>query len=168
MYVVQCKTLIIFRGKDRNINKQHNIIQTRLVHLYLEFLGLAVSVFDSEVLTRGPLRTASRTCKSDAFCSVSPTHKTTPWERLPTGRTHRHVLRERVAPGVGLSVLECGQVRTSTLTTSRSHQWARCGPAKGWRVGREGLPLTRKVFLVACVHLVLSGWDKPWRPFVHM
>lgn len=100
MYVVQCKTLIIFRGKDRNINK-YNIIQTRLVYLYLELLGLAVSMFDSEVLTRGPLRTASCTCKSDAVCSVSPTHKTTPWEHLPTGRTHRHVLRERVAPGLG-------------------------------------------------------------------
>lgn len=69
-------------------------------------------------------KTASCTCKSGAFCSGSPTHKTTPWERLPTGRTHRHVLQERVAPGVGLSVLECGQVGTSTLTTSQSHQWA--------------------------------------------
>lgn len=54
MYVVQCKTLIIFRGKDRKVNKQHNRIQMRLVYLYLEFLGLAVSMFDSEVLTRGP------------------------------------------------------------------------------------------------------------------
>lgn len=156
MYVVQCKTLIIFRGKDRNINK-YNIIQTRLGYLYLELLGLAVSMFDSEVLTRGPLRTASCTCKSDAVHSVSPTHKTTPWEHLPTGRTHRHVLRERVAPGVGLSVLECGQVGTSTLTTSRSLQWARCGPAKGWGWGGKDLRwLGRYFWLLVCISCFLG------------
>lgn len=62
----------VCRGKKSNINKQ-NIIQRRLVHFYLEHLGLALSLFDSEVVTeRTTSGAVSLRHKSDAFLVSDP------------------------------------------------------------------------------------------------
>ena len=105
MPLTQCRTLLFFGGKERNVNQQ-NRIQGLLVCLYSGHLSVASSAFDFEVLNQEEqFRAISLRHKPDTSCSECPT---TRW--VVTAGTHRSVLRDSSVLGlrVELTKTECG------------------------------------------------------------
>ena len=100
MHLAQCRTLLFFGGKERNVNQQNRLC------LYSGHLSVASSAFDFEVLNHEEqCRAISLRHKPDSSCSDCTT---TRW--VLTAGTHRSVLWDSSVLGLraGLTKMECG------------------------------------------------------------